>query len=538
MYTTKYLLSTIKEIPANTESISHQLMIRSGMIRMLSAGIYTWLPTGYRVVKKIIKIISNIMNQYGYLEICAPIIQPKKLWDQSGRTQLYGKELINIIDRRKKKYILSPTHEEAITYIFNQEIHSYKQLPIVFYQIQKKFRDETRPRFGVIRSIEFLMKDAYSFHINNHSLQKTYKNIKEIYIQIFTKLKINFKIIKADSKIMGGSISHEFHALSNIGEDKIIFSKNSHNAVHINKFNKKKNKIKIYLIKTKSNQSQYSIAALLMRKYDPLNVEDLKNIKILEYPIKFIKCKKMILSYQLTANKKYYANKDIFILADSKITNMPYFIITNKWFNKQLTPILWNKKIIFNKIINIKNYDHVFYYDTNEEKLRTKNSIEIGHIFQIGKKYSKNINFSIYDKNHNKKILHMGCYGIGINRIMSSIIEQNHDNNGIIWPNCIAPFQIFIIPINMHKNTEIKKIAKLIYTQLINKKIDVLFDNRKENVGKMFADMNLIGIPYGIIISSNTIKCKEIEFYSRKKNSKTRILISKIIPFIKKLYNF
>ncbi|VFP81074.1 Proline--tRNA ligase [Buchnera aphidicola (Cinara kochiana kochiana)] len=537
MHTTKYLLSTIKEIPANTESISHQLMLRAGMIRMLSAGIYTWLPTGYRVLKKVIKIISNTMNQHGCLEICAPIIQPRKLWDQSGRTKLYGKELINLIDRRKKKYILSPTHEEAISYIFNQEIHSYKQLPIVFYQIQKKFRDEIRPRFGVIRSIEFLMKDAYSFHINKISLQKTYELIKEIYIHIFTQLKLDFKIIKADSKIMGGSISHEFHAISNIGEDKIIFSKHSNHAVHISKFNKKKNKIKIYLIKTKSNQSQYSMAALLMRKYDPLNVKDLQNINILEYPIKFIKYNKMILSYQLTVNKKYYNNENIFMLADSKIINIPYLIITNNWFNKKFTPILWNKRIIFNKIINVKNYDHIFYYDTNQEKLKTKNSIEIGHIFQIGKKYSKNINFSLHDKNHNKKTLHMGCYGVGINRIISSIIEQNHDNNGIIWPNCIAPFQVFIIPINMHKNKNIKNIAKSIYTQLIHNKIDVLFDNRKENLGKMFADMNLIGIPYGIIISDNTIKYKEIEFYSRKKNSKIRILISQITPFIKKLYN-
>ncbi|VFP78146.1 Proline--tRNA ligase [Buchnera aphidicola (Cinara cuneomaculata)] len=533
MFTTKYLLSTMKEVPANTESISHQLMLRSGMIRMLSSGIYTWLPTGYRVIKKIIKIISDVLDQHGYMELCMPIIQPKKLWDQSGRTQLYGKELINIIDRRKKKYILSPTHEEAINHILHQEIHSYKQLPIVFYQIQKKFRDEIRPRFGVIRSVEFLMKDAYSFHINTHSLQKTYETVKNIYIKIFKKLQLDFKIIEADSKIMGGSISHEFHAISNIGEDKIIFSKYSTDAININKYNKQKNKIKIYLIKTKSNQSQYSIAVLLIHKYTSLNTESLQRIDILKHPIKFIKSKKMILTYKLTTDKKFYDNQNIFIIVDSKIVNMPYFIIKKKWFDKQLTPILWNKKIIFNQVITTKNSSQFIYDNTNKNKLQIKNSIEIGHIFQIGKKYSKNINFSIYDKNHNKKTLQMGCYGIGINRIISSIIEQNHDNNGIIWPHCVAPFQIFIIPINMHKNKNINNIAKLIYKKLKYNCIDVLFDNRKENLGKMFADMNLIGIPYGIIISSNTIETKEIEFYIRKNNSKKRILISQLLPFIK-----
>ncbi|VFP79168.1 proline--tRNA ligase [Buchnera aphidicola] len=534
MYTTKYLLATIKETPKKTESISHQLMLRSGMIRMLSAGIYTWLPTGQRIIKKIINIISNIMDQYGYMEICIPIIQPKKLWDQSGRTKLYGEELINIIDRRKKKCILSPTNEEAINYIFSQEIQSYKQLPIVFYQIQKKFRDEIRPRFGVIRSIEFLMKDAYSFHINKKSLKKTYEKMKKIYIKIFKKLKLHFKIVKTNSKIMGGSVSHEFHAISRIGEDKIIFSKKSNYAVHNNQFNIQKNKIKIYLIKTKINQSKYNLAVLLMRKNDPLNVKDLQSINILEYPLKFIKSKKTILSYKLTNDKKFYFNKKIFILADSKIIKMPYFILKRNPSHLNFIPILWNKKIIFNKIVNIQNINKVFYYNTKKEILKKKNSIEIGHIFQIGKKYSKNINFILQDQHNNKKLLNMGCYGIGINRIISSIIEQNYDKDGIIWPKCIAPFQIFIIPINMHKNNEIKKTAKLIYKKLINKKIDVLFDDRKENIGKMFADMNLIGIPYGIIISYKTIKSKEIEFYSRKNYFKKRILISDIIAFIDK----
>lgn len=535
MYTTKYLLSTTKEKPKKTESISHQLMLRSGMIRMLSSGIYTWLPTGWKIIKKVTKIISDILDQHGYLEICIPTMQPKKIWDQSGRTELYGQELIHITNRRKKKYILSPTNEEAINYIFSKEIHSHKQLPIVFYQIQKKFRDEIRPRFGIIRSIEFLMKDAYSFHINKKSLKKTYTEMKKIYIKIFKKLKLNFKIIQADSKIMGGSISHEFHALSNSGEDKIIFSKKSNYAVHVKKFNKKENKTKIYLLKTRSNQSKYKKAVLIMRKNDHLNKEDLKTIDIIEYPVIFIPFSKKFLTNQLDGYQKLFSNKKIFTIADSKIVDMSYFIFKT---NKKFTPILWRKKNIFNKIITIKNINKIFYYKTTEETLKKKNSTEIGHIFQIGKKYSKYRNFLIQDINNHLKLLHMGCYGIGINRIVSSIIEQNHDNHGIIWPNNVAPFQIFIIPINMHKSVEIKKIAQSIYIELINEKIDVLLDDRKESIGKMFTDMNLIGIPYGIIINKKSIQSKKIEFYSRKKTSKINISISQIILFIKKkLFN-
>ncbi|VFP85832.1 Proline--tRNA ligase [Buchnera aphidicola (Cinara pseudotaxifoliae)] len=534
MYTTKYLLSTIKETPTHTESVSHRLMLRSGMIRMLSSGIYTWLPTGYRVVKKIIDIISCSMNKYGYMEICAPIIQPKKLWDQSGRTKLYGEELIHLIDRKKKKYILSPTHEEVISHIFHQEIHSHKQLPMVFYQIQRKFRDEIRPRFGVIRSIEFLMKDAYSFHINKKSLKKTYKEMKKVYTTIFTAFKLNFKIVKTHSKTMGGSISHEFHAIANIGEDKIIFSKKSNYAIHSNQFNTSPNKIKMYFIPTKSTQSNYSIAVVLMRQCDSINIKNLENIKILAHPIKLIKAKKMILSYKLTNNKKFYINKKIFIIADSSIKNMSYFILKKDWFNKKITPILWKKKIIFNKIITITNINKTFCYPSPTEKLYTKNSIEIGHIFQLGKKYTKKINFSLFNQKQKTKTLQMGCYGIGINRIISAIIEQNHDENGIIWPNCIAPFQIFIIPINMHKNKNVKDTAEYIYKKLIHKKIDVLLDNRQESLGKMFADMNLIGIPYGIIISMNTLKFKEIEFYFRRTNTKKRIPINQLFTYIQK----
>ncbi|WP_075433764.1 proline--tRNA ligase [Buchnera aphidicola] len=533
MYTTKYLLSTIKEKPAHTESISHQLMLRSGMIRKLSSGIYTWLPTGYRIIKKVIKIISNIMNQHGYLEICMPVIQPKSLWDHSGRAKLYGEELMNITNRRKKKYILSPTNEEVVTYIFSQEINSHKQLPIVFYQIQKKFRDEIRPRFGVIRSIEFFMKDAYSFHINKKSLQQTYETIKELYIKIFNYFKLHFKIVKSNSKMMGGSLSHEFHAITNIGEDEIIFSETSNYAVPSSKFNQQENKIKTYLLKTKSDQSKYTTAILLIRENDPINVQDLENIPVLSSPIRFITSKSKKLSYQWTNFKDFCINKRMFVIAESKIINLPYFVFHTHRFNKKLTPIVWNKKIIFNKIITMNNIDNVFYYKTKSAILKKKNSVEIGHIFQIGKKYSKDRNFLIQDKYNKNKLLYMGCYGIGINRILSSVIEQNHDNHGIIWPLCIAPFQVFIIPINMHKCKKIKEVAKSIYKKLIHEKIDVLFDNRKESIGKIFADMNLIGIPYGIIISQNTIKSKEIEFYCRKKNQKTRILISMIIGLIK-----
>ncbi|AEH39741.1 prolyl-tRNA synthetase [Buchnera aphidicola (Cinara tujafilina)] len=522
MYTKKYLLSTLKEKPAQTKTISHQLMLRAGIIRMLSAGIYTWLPTGYRVIKKITKIIQKIMNEFGALEICLPLLQPKKFWDQSGRNKLYGAELIKIINRRKKQFVLSPTHEEVITYIMNYEINSYKQLPIIFYQIQKKFRDEKRPQFGIIRSVEFLMKDAYSFHINNKSLKKTYHEIFKIYLKIFNKLNLIFHVNIADATTMGGSISHEFNA--------IIPKKNQQKL--LKNFNYIQTKeIKIFFICTKNTKNKYPYIALIINSEYQINIKKLKNISIINQPIKFLEIKKFFPKIGNNLNIKNILENKIYIIADTNVKKIPYFVIEK---HKNLNSILWNQDIFFNNFLDISNINNDEIIINNNKNHSSEKKIEIGHIFQLNTKYSEMINKKIKNKTGKNTFMHMGCYGIGINRIIAAIIEQNHDHKGILWPSCIAPFQVFIIPIKINKSNLVKKYSKLLYKNLKNKNIETLFDNRSESFGKMFADMNLIGIPHGIIINLNSVKKKYIEYYSRVNNCTKKIKITKIIKFLQK----
>ncbi|WII23839.1 proline--tRNA ligase [Buchnera aphidicola] len=394
MKKTNYILFTEKEIPKNTKNISHQLMIRAGIISKNSSGIYTWLPNGIRVLKKVINIINEEMQKNNAIEINMPILQSSKLFRKSKRIELYGNELFKTLDRKKKILILSPTHEEIITSLIKNKIKSYKDLPIILYQIQTKFRDEIRPRSGVLRAREFIMKDAYSFHINKKSLKKTYSKIYKSYIKIFNSMNLNVKVIQANNGIIGGSISHEFH-------------------------------------------SQYN-----------------KNTK-----------------------NNYY-------------------------------------------------------------KKNTKKSIEIGHIFQLNQTYSKLLNLSLYNKKNKKKILEMGCYGIGVSRLIGAIIENNCDHKGIIWPAKIAPFHVSIIPINLNQDIQVKKIAKKIYKKLIHKNIEVLFYNKKEQPGIMFSETDLLGIPYKIIISQKTLLNNCVELEKRKNGSKKIIQIKKIINVILNKYKF
>ncbi|WP_082252716.1 aminoacyl--tRNA ligase-related protein [Buchnera aphidicola] len=526
MYTKKYLLSTLKEKPAHSKTISHQLMLRAGMIRMLSSGLYSWLPTGYRVIKKVTRIIQKIMNQYGALEICLPLLQPKKFWDQSGRNQLYGEELISLTDRRNKKFILSPTHEEIITYIMHYEINSYKQLPIMFYQIQKKFRDEKRPQFGVIRSTEFLMKDAYSFHIDQNSLEKTYQKIFKIYIKIFNKFQLIFQVNKADASTMGGSISHEFNALIP-KKNSQIFLKN------LNYIQTKE--IKIFFVAIKNKKKKNAYVALIINKIHQINIKKLENISIINQPIKFLKIKNIFPKMQNILNIKHIIDNTIYIIADLHVKKIPYFIINTE---KKVSNILWYQDIFFHEFIDISNINRDNFSLNEEKNKKIEKKIEIGHIFQLNTKYSSIFNKKIKNKKGKNTFVHMGCYGIGINRIIAAIIEQHSDKKGIKWPSNIAPFQVFIIPIQINKSILVKKYAELLYHELKKEKIEILFDNRSESFGKMFADMNLIGIPHGIIISQKSIKMKYVEYYSRDNGLINNISLTSIIKYIKKITKY
>ncbi len=387
MRTSKFLLATLRETPAEAEVSSHKLMLRAGMIRKLASGLYTWLPLGLRVLKKVEKIIREEMTRVDALEILMPAIQPAELWIESQRWDAYGDQLLKIKDRHEHDFCFGPTHEEVVTHLARNELRSYKQLPIILYQIQTKFRDEIRPRFGVMRGREFMMKDAYSFHLDEESLGKTYDAMYEAYGRIFSRLGLKFRAVVADTGNIGGSVSHEFHVLAHSGEDLIVYSDASDYAVNI------------------------EMAEATVQEGDP-------------------------------------------------------------------SP------------------------DGNG-KLQFARGIEVGHIFQLGQKYSHTMHATVLNEIGKAIETYMGCYGIGVSRTVAAAIEQNHDEHGIIWPDPIAPFQIALIPMSLHKSYRVREAAEKIYKQLIDAGFDVLFDDRKERAGVLFADMDLIGIPHRIIISES-----------------------------------
>ena len=424
MLVSKMLLATQRESPSEADTISHQLMIRAGLIRQVASGIYNWLPTGKLVLNKVEDIVRKNMNQSGALEMLMPMVQPGELWKQSGRWQQYGQELLIFKDRNEREFCLGPTHEEVITDLCKKEIRSHKQLPITFYQIQTKFRDEIRPRFGVMRSREFIMKDAYSFDLSVEEMDNSYEVMREAYIKIFDSLDLDYRIVKADSGAIGGSDSEEFHVLADSGEDLLAFS----------------------------DKSDYAInAELLVKSQDDQNPKNLEG-------------------------KPSPDGKGL---------------------------------------------------------LKLKRGIEVGHIFKLGKKYSESLNLKINTKTDDI-FPEMGCYGIGISRIVAAAIEQNHDEKGILWPKVLAPYQVALVEVNPKKSTEINSICSTIYSLLVENKIDVLWDDREQRAGVKFKDMELIGIPIFLIVGQKSIDENQIEIKIRKEDKSTLVPIQNAINQILK----
>ncbi|CAL4042828.1 proline--tRNA ligase [Buchnera aphidicola] len=559
MRASKYLFCTVKEIPHNIDMTSHQLMLRSGMIRKTTSGIYTWLPTGLRVLKKIENIIREELNKIGAIEILMPILQPVNLWHTSERWYTYGKELLKVIDRNNNIHILGPTHEEVITYLIKKEIHSYKQLPLILYQVQTKFRDELRPRGGVMRSKEFLMKDAYSFHANLSSLKITYHKIHEIYSHIFQRIKLKFENIEANNGEMGGSISHEFHAFSHNGENKISFpnklnySSNSEKKDNIKQFynikkiKEKKNNpfltpikkpyylnenyIKTILVKT-NEKNKHQLAGLLIKNQDSINKHKVEKIDIIYKPLTLANKEEIYHLTQSNTESVGPIGLNIPLIADLSVINMKNFIIGANENGKYLKNINWGKDLPLPKIADIKKNKEEKNKLDKDNTVDVKRSIEIGHIFQLEQQYSKKINAYVLEPNGHKNFLYMGCYGIGITRIISAIIEQNHDHKGIIWNSEISPFQVAILPINLHKSTIVQEISEIIYNILKEKNIEVILDDRNIHPGVMFSEIELIGIPHSIIVSNRHIHDNHIEYKSRCDNKKKLIKIENIANFI------
>ncbi|MFP3037027.1 MAG: proline--tRNA ligase, partial [Arsenophonus sp.] len=545
MRTSQYLLSTLKETSSDTEVMSHKLMLRAGIIRKLASGLYYWLPTGFRILQKIEKIIREEMNRIGAIEISMPIVQPVNLWQKNGRYKQYGKELLCFIDRNKQNFIFGPTHEEVITNLIRNEVTSYKQLPLNLYQIQTKFRDEVRPRFGVIRSREFIMKDAYSFHANKYSLENTYNIMYSVYSIIFKRIGFNFKVVKANSASIGGNISHEFHVLVDSGEDNIVFSTDSDYAVNIelaeaiciikkpaiptenirlidtsdvktildlvNKHNLSIEKTVKTVIVNASKESGHQFIALLIRGDHELNEVKAKKHPLVGNPLRFATKTEIREILKINPDSLGPINLPIPIIIDRSVSIISDFSAGANIKNKHYFGINWHRDLPLPDIYDLRNVVEGDPSPDGKGTLQIKRGIEIGHIFQLGTKYSEEIKAYIQNEDGYNQTILMGCYGIGITRIIAAIIEQNHDDNGIIWPDIIAPFQVVILPINMYKSYRVKEIAEKLYYDLQENSIDVIFDDRKERPGVMFADMELIGIPHIILISDRNLNNNKVE---------------------------
>ncbi|WP_120513949.1 proline--tRNA ligase [Photobacterium salinisoli] len=567
MRTSKYLLSTLKETPNDAEVISHQLMLRAGMIRKLASGLYTWLPTGLRVLRKVETIVREEMNNAGAVETLMPVVQPSELWQETGRWDKFGPELLRIADRHDRPFVLGPTHEEVITDIVRNEVKSYKQLPLNLYQIQTKFRDEVRPRFGVMRSREFIMKDAYSFHLDKDSLQDTYNDMYRAYSNVFSRMGLDFRAVLADTGSIGGSGSHEFHVLAESGEDLIAFSTESEYAANIEKAealapateraepaeemklvdtpNAKtiaelveqfglpiEKTVKTLFVKA-SEESEAELIALIVRGDHELNEVKAENLDCVAKPLEFATEEEIRAVVNAGPGSLGPVNLPATFIVDRSVAVMSDFGAGANIDGKHYFGINWGRDVELGRVEDLRNVVEGDPSPCGKGTILLKRGIEVGHIFQLGTNYSSSMNATVLDANGKQAVMEMGCYGIGCTRVVAAAIEQNNDENGIIWPDAIAPFQVAIVPMNMHKSEEVQQAAEALYADLTAAGIEVLFDDRKERPGVMFADMELIGVPHTVVIGDRSLKNGEVEYKERRTGTKEPVAVGSIADFIK-----
>jgi prolyl-tRNA synthetase len=568
MRTSQYLLATQKETPAEAEVISHQLMLRAGMVRKLASGLYTWLPTGLRVLNKVAAIVRDEMNKAGAIEISMPVVQPGDLWVESGRWDDYGPELLRIKDRHNRDFVLGPTHEEVVTSLVKNEISSYKQLPLNLYQIQTKFRDEVRPRFGIMRSREFIMKDAYSFHINAQSLDQTYQQMHQAYCNIFERIGLSYRPVIADSGSIGGAVSHEFHVLADSGEDDIAYSDLSDYAANVELAEAialgevKAGSAQLTLVDTTDAKTIQAIATLLkcdvkqtvktlIVKADETSEHEFVALVLRgDHSLNSIKVEKLALiasPLQMADEAAVKAKLDcgfgslgpvglsIPVIVDRSAETVADFICGANTEAQHFTGANWQRDVKTYVVADIRDVVAGDPSPDGNGTLAITKGIEVGHIFQLGDKYSKAMNCGVLTETGKHDLLQMGCYGIGVTRIVAAAIEQHNDKFGIIWPQSIAPFSVVIIPMNMHKSALVKEVAEKLYKDLCDVGVDVLFDDRKERPGVMFNDMELIGIPYSVVIGERNLDNQQIEIKNRKSGEKTLLEVDDLLEYIKNL---
>ncbi len=567
MRTSKYLLSTLKETPNDAEVVSHQLMLRAGMIRRLASGLYTWLPTGLRVLRKVENIVRQEIDNAGAIETLMPVVQPFELWEETGRSEKMGPELLRFTDRHVRPFVLSPTAEEVITSLVRNEVSSYKQLPLNLYQIQTKFRDERRPRFGVMRAREFCMMDAYSFDIDKEGLQKSYDAMHDAYCKAFDRMGLEYRPVLADSGAIGGSGSQEFHVLAESGEDLIAFSTESDYAANIEKAeavaptteraaptqemttvdtpNAKtiaelveqhgiaiEKTVKTLFVKA-SDDVDADIIALIIRGDHELNEVKAENLPQVASPLEMADEAQLRDLIGAGAGSLGPVGLELPFIVDRSVAVMSDFGTGANIDGKHFFGVNWDRDVQLGQVEDLRNVVEGDPSPCGKGTLQLKRGIEVGHIFQLGTAYSEAMNCGVLDANGKNVILEMGCYGIGVSRVVASAIEQNNDEYGIVWPEAIAPFTVAIVPMNMHKSERVKEAAEKLYAELTAMGIEVLFDDRKERPGVMFKDIELIGIPHTIVIGDRSMDEGHFEYKNRRANTKEAVEMANIVEHIK-----
>lgn len=571
MRTSQYFLPTVKETPADAVVISHQLMLRAGMVRKLAAGLYTWLPLGLRVLRKVETIVREEMNAIGAQEILMPAVQPAELWIESTRWEQYGPELLRLQDRHQRDFCFGPTHEEVVTDLVRNEVSSYKQLPLTLYQIQTKFRDEIRPRFGLMRGREFIMKDAYSFHLDQTSLQHTYNDMYRAYSNIFTRLGLDFRPVQADNGSIGGTGSNEFHVLADSGEDDIVFSDTSDYAANIEKAEaiphekaRPAPSQPMKLIDTPNCKTiealveQFELAiektiktlivhgaekgtliALVVRGDHQLNEIKAANHPLVANPLIFASNEEIVQAIGAGAGSLGPVNLPIPCIIDRSVAMMSDFAAGANIEDKHFFGINWQRDLPLPEVADLRNVIAGDPSPDGKGNLMIRRGIEVGHIFQLGYKYSKAMNCKVLAEDGKPLELIMGCYGIGVSRVVAAAIEQNYDERGILWPVAMAPFQIAIVALKYEDET-IKQVADELYNKLIQAGYEVLLDDRdkKTSPGVKFSEMDLIGIPHRIVVSKRGIKEGQIEYKNRRENDSRRLPLATIMDELARLINY
>ncbi len=565
MRTSQFPLQTLKETPADAEIASHQLMLRAGLIRKLASGLYTWLPLGLRTLRKVEAIVREEMDRAGARELLMPAIQPAELWQESGRWEKYGPELLRITDRHQREFCFGPTHEEIITDLARNDLRSYKQLPATYYQIQTKFRDEIRPRFGIMRAREFLMKDAYSFHLDQASLQETYDRMHQAYSRIFQRCGLDFRAVQADTGSIGGQASHEFHVLADSGEDAIAFSTESdyaanrelaealaptgkrpppsqeltrvetpdqHSIEAVSRFLgcPVSSCLKTLIV---NGAEAGSLVALLLRGDHELNEIKAEKLAQVAAPLTLASEASIRAAIGCGIGSIGPVGLEIPVIADRSALHLADFVCGANRDGQHLTGVNWGRDLPEPAVADLRNVQEGDPSPDGRGRLTLARGIEVGHIFQLGKNYSEAMKACVLNEQGQSVTMTMGCYGIGVSRVVAAAIEQNHDERGIIWPTALAPFQVALLPMKLNKSYRVREAVEKIYGALQDLGIEVLLDDRNIRAGVMFADMELIGIPHRIVLGERGLDEGQAEYRGRQESETRMIPIDQLVSFVR-----